>query len=58
VLKVGVSQEELWREIAALLVYDGDGACRVLQPDAPAVVLDEWVHGGPPHAWVLDNFPS
>jgi hypothetical protein len=31
---------------------------RVLQPDAPAMVLDERVHGGPPHAWVPDYVPG
>jgi streptomycin 6-kinase len=47
VLKVGVPQGELWREMAALQAYGGDGACRLLRADAPrgALLLEQVTPG-------------
>jgi len=47
VLKIGVTPSENFRELAALLVYDGDGACRVLESDARrcAMLLERAVPG-------------
>jgi streptomycin 6-kinase len=47
VLKIGVPVAENWREIAALRVYDGNGACHVIESDLErcAMLLERVVPG-------------
>ncbi|KAF0106505.1 MAG: aminoglycoside/hydroxyurea antibiotic resistance kinase [Anaerolineaceae bacterium] len=56
VLKIGVPNVELTSEIKALRVYDGQGACRLLEADAYAgMLLLERLHPGTMLATLADD---